>query len=54
MGKVFVEKITGKPVAKQSIEIVERKGRGHPDYLADASAEKCCQKLCKYLSLIHI
>ncbi|OYT55347.1 MAG: S-adenosylmethionine synthetase [Candidatus Hecatellales archaeon ex4484_218] len=48
MGKVFVEKITGKPVAKQSIEIVERKGRGHPDYLADASAEKCCQKLCKY------
>jgi S-adenosylmethionine synthetase len=46
--KVLIEKLTGKPVIKQNIEIVERKGRGHPDYIADASAEKCSQKLCEY------
>lgn len=48
MKKVFIEKLVGKPIIKQNIEIVERKGRGHPDYIADASAEKCSQKLCKY------
>jgi len=48
VGRVFIEKLTGKPVAHQNIEIVERKGRGHPDYIADASAEICSTELCKY------
>ncbi|RLG92213.1 MAG: methionine adenosyltransferase [Candidatus Hecatellales archaeon] len=48
MKRTLIEKLTGKPVTKQNIEIVERKGRGHPDYIADVSAEKCSQKLCEY------
>lgn len=48
MGRIFVEKIVGKPVFEQSIEIVERKGKGHPDYISDMSSECCCKALCKY------
>ncbi|MCX8176216.1 MAG: methionine adenosyltransferase [Candidatus Bathyarchaeota archaeon] len=33
---------------EQSIEIVERKGKGHPDYISDMSSECCCKALCKY------
>lgn len=36
------------PVSKKPIEMVERKGRGHPDYIADGSAEAVSKALSKY------
>jgi S-adenosylmethionine synthetase len=33
---ISVERLRGKPMAEQSVEIVERKGKGHPDYICDA------------------
>jgi len=35
------------PVREQEIEIVERKGLGHPDTICDALAEKLSAELCK-------
>lgn len=48
MAKIIIEKLSRKPLSTQSIEIVERKGRGHPDYVADAVAEGLSLALCKY------
>ncbi len=36
------------PVYAQEIEIVERKGLGHPDTICDALAEKLSAELCKF------
>ncbi|HEY9245749.1 MAG TPA: methionine adenosyltransferase, partial [Candidatus Methanoperedens sp.] len=36
---IRVEKLTQTPIEKQEIEIVERKGIGHPDSMADGFAE---------------
>ncbi len=36
------------PVYSQEIEIVERKGLGHPDTICDALAEKLSAELCKF------
>jgi S-adenosylmethionine synthetase len=36
------------PIEKQEIEIVERKGIGHPDTICDAIAEEVSRKLSKY------
>ncbi len=47
MKNVVVEEIVGTPVEKQRIEIVERKGIGHPDSLADGMAEAISKNLCK-------
>ncbi|MEW6213877.1 MAG: methionine adenosyltransferase [Nitrospirota bacterium] len=33
---IVVETFKGKSVAEHSVEIVERKGRGHPDYICDS------------------
>ena len=48
MVKVSVEKIGARPVAEQNIEMVERKGVGHPDYIADAVSEGLSLELCRY------
>jgi len=48
MAKIILEKLSRKPLGAQSIEIVERKGRGHPDYVADAISEGLSLALCKY------
>ncbi|MFH1328560.1 MAG: methionine adenosyltransferase [Candidatus Bathyarchaeota archaeon] len=48
MTRVSIEKLGVKPVEEQGVEIVERKGRGHPDYIADATSEKLSRELCKY------
>jgi len=45
---IYVEKIERKPVSDQYIELVERKGLGHPDYMADAAAEASSVELSKY------
>jgi S-adenosylmethionine synthetase len=36
---IIVERYRGRPVAEQRVEVVERKGRGHPDYICDAVME---------------
>jgi S-adenosylmethionine synthetase len=36
---IVIEPYKGKPVTDQRVEIVERKGRGHPDYLCDSMME---------------
>ena len=43
---IRVEKITQTPIEKQEIEIVERKGVGHPDSMADGFAEAVSRGLC--------
>ncbi|MEW5760363.1 MAG: methionine adenosyltransferase [Candidatus Thermoplasmatota archaeon] len=44
---IIVEQMKQKPVEEQEIEIVERKGLGHPDTVADALAESVSRALCR-------
>ncbi|MCL1904771.1 MAG: methionine adenosyltransferase [Methanomassiliicoccaceae archaeon] len=44
---IYVEGINEVPVPKQKVELVERKGIGHPDSVADALAEEVSRALCK-------
>jgi S-adenosylmethionine synthetase len=55
---IRVEKITQTPIEKQEIEIVERKGVGHPDSMADGFAEAVSRGLCneyikKFGTVLH-
>ena len=52
MRNINVEMLRTTPVEGQKIEIVERKGLGHPDSLCDGIAEAISAALS--LSLIHI
>jgi S-adenosylmethionine synthetase len=45
---IAVEKITQTPTAKREVEIVERKGIGHPDSVSDGVAESVSRALSKY------
>jgi len=45
---VRVTPLDTQPVNQQEIEIVERKGLGHPDTICDALAEKLSAELCKF------
>ncbi|RLF05962.1 MAG: methionine adenosyltransferase, partial [Thermoprotei archaeon] len=36
---IAVSRLTWKPLEDQDVEFVERKGLGHPDYIADAISE---------------
>ncbi len=47
-GNIVINKLKGTPLEKQKIEIVERKGLGHPDYIADSLAESFSEALCRY------
>ncbi|MFB6200076.1 MAG: methionine adenosyltransferase [Candidatus Nanohaloarchaea archaeon] len=42
-----IEKIDKDPVKSKNVEIVERKGLGHPDSIADGIAEAVSRKLCQ-------
>jgi S-adenosylmethionine synthetase len=46
--QLFIEKLNQKPVCKQKIEIVERKGIGHPDSLIDAICEASSRVVSQY------
>ncbi|MCX6821265.1 MAG: methionine adenosyltransferase [Candidatus Aenigmarchaeota archaeon] len=46
--QLFIEELNQKPVCKQKIEIVERKGIGHPDSLIDAICEASSRVLSQY------
>ncbi|HIH44319.1 MAG TPA: methionine adenosyltransferase [Candidatus Methanoperedenaceae archaeon] len=43
---IRVERINQTPLEKQEIELVERKGVGHPDSIADGLAESVSRALC--------
>ncbi|AGK60241.1 methionine adenosyltransferase [Archaeoglobus sulfaticallidus PM70-1] len=47
MKNIFIEEIVHTPIEEQQIEIVERKGIGHPDSLADGIAEAMSRALSK-------
>ncbi|MEM4648516.1 MAG: methionine adenosyltransferase [Nitrososphaerota archaeon] len=46
--KIVVERLQGLPVKDQHVELVERKGLGHPDYIIDAACECASIALSKY------
>jgi S-adenosylmethionine synthetase len=43
-----VEEVSGRPVAEHEVEVVERKGVGHPDSLIDGASEAVSLALCDY------
>ena len=45
---IYVIKDERLPVGEQAIEMVERKGVGHPDYIADSAAEAVSKALSRY------
>ncbi len=45
---IVIEKVDKTPVAKRLVEIVERKGQGHPDYIADGISEWVSRYLSRY------
>lgn len=47
MRNIIVEDLKQTPLEKQRLEIVERKGLGHPDYICDAVADRISISLCK-------
>jgi S-adenosylmethionine synthetase len=58
MRNIKVEHLIQTPVEKQQIELVERKGIGHPDSIADGLAEAASRALCaeylkKYEMILH-
>ena len=48
MRNIIVSYIDRKPVEEQPVELVERKGLGHPDYISDAVSEAASRELSKY------
>ncbi|MEM2657883.1 MAG: methionine adenosyltransferase, partial [Archaeoglobaceae archaeon] len=47
MPNIVVEELVHTPIEEQKVELVERKGIGHPDSLADGIAESMSRELCK-------
>lgn len=45
---IVVEPIKLTPMDEIDVELVERKGLGHPDYIADSAAEAASRALCEY------
>ena len=48
MSTINISTLTTTPTLSSSIEIVERKGIGHPDTMCDAMAEELSRSLCGY------
>jgi S-adenosylmethionine synthetase len=44
---IVVESLNRTPTGRQAFELVERKGKGHPDSICDAVAEEVSQALCR-------
>ncbi|MEM1619821.1 MAG: methionine adenosyltransferase [Fervidicoccaceae archaeon] len=45
---ISVEEVAWPPPDKMEVELVERKGLGHPDYMADSASEEASLALCRY------
>lgn len=50
MRAINIEELRQTPIEERAIEIVERKGQGHPDYIIDGASEAVSRALCKYYS----
>ena len=48
MRNISVQALLQTPIEERNVEIVERKGKGHPDYLADGIVEEVSRSLCKF------
>jgi len=48
LARVSIERLGVRSVSDFNVEMVERKGVGHPDYIADAVSEALSLGLCKY------
>jgi len=46
LGTVFIDELRQTPIEKQQLEIVERKGKGHPDSMCDAIMDSISVALC--------
>ena len=44
---LFVDELKQTPIEEQKLEIVERKGLGHPDYICDAIMDRVSVALCR-------
>ncbi|HDD05168.1 MAG TPA: methionine adenosyltransferase [Candidatus Aenigmarchaeota archaeon] len=44
---IEIERLRTTPVEEQKVEMVERKGLGHPDFIADSIAEAFSRALCR-------
>ena len=47
MRNIIVKELIQKPIEEQEVEIVERKGIGHPDSISDGIAESVSRALCQ-------
>ncbi len=47
MRNIIVKELIQKPIEEQEVEIVERKGIGHPDSISDGIAESVSRALCR-------
>ena len=47
MGTVFIDELRQTPIEMQQLEIVERKGKGHPDSICDAIMDSISVALCE-------
>ncbi len=47
MRNIIVKELIQKPIEEQEVEIVERKGIGHPDSISDGIAESVSKALCQ-------
>ncbi len=45
--RFLLEELKRTPLEQQRIELVERKGKGHPDSICDAVAEQVSLALCR-------
>ncbi len=45
---LHIETLTSLPVSQRPVEIVERKGKGHPDTICDALADDLSRRLCRF------
>ncbi len=45
---IVVEEVNWQLPQQLEVELVERKGLGHPDYIADSASEEASLKLCSY------
>ena len=55
---LFVDELKQTPIEEQKLEIVERKGLGHPDYICDAIMDKvsvalCAEYLKRFGTILH-
>lgn len=48
MSDIYITKLSSPSPARQPVEIVERKGLGHPDTVCDALAEELSRTLCRF------